>query len=99
MTSKLRPVPPGSSNRGGRPRKFSNAVNSGDEREMLVGLRRMIAARLEGSIPAHSMAALIKQLRDIDREIRAIDVRAAEAAEAEAYDDADDEAAWDSQAI
>jgi hypothetical protein len=89
-------------NRGGRPRKLANAVANGSEREILVILRRQIAVKLdEGTIPLHTMHHLVKQLRDFDKEIRAIDARAAAAARAAeeeaSYDDYD--AGWDASAI
>jgi hypothetical protein len=74
----------------------------GGERELLVVIRRQLAQRLDsGDYPAHAMTQLIRQLRDVDREIRMIDARAAEVAEAEAYDEqcTADDTPWDPQAI
>jgi hypothetical protein len=93
MARQLRPVEGNNAdkkpNRGGRPKKLATAVSSDDEREFLVVLRRQIAAKLDEGISAvHAMSSLIKQLRDIDHEIRAIDARRAlMAAEEAAYGD------------
>jgi hypothetical protein len=77
----------GPARRPGRPKtKLTSAV----EREMLVILRRQIAARIDEGAPTHTLCQLIRQFQSIDREIRAIDLRAAQ--EAEAAADAGDEA-------
>jgi hypothetical protein len=75
----------------GRPKtKLTSAVD-GDEREVLVVLRRKLASRIDASdIAAAPLAALVKQFRDIDARIRAIDVAAVMAAE-EADDDEDED--------
>lgn len=49
------------------------------ERAVLVALRSQAAAELDsGRVPAHAIAGLMRQLRDLDREIRALDLRAVE---------------------
>ena len=86
--------------RPGRPYKtLSSAVaRSASERDVLVLLRKRLAAQLDGGddVPPAAMAALIRQFRDVDAKIRAID---AAAKEATADDDGDmnddDEAGWD----
>jgi hypothetical protein len=63
-----------------------------DEREMLVVLRTELKARIKEA-PTHAIAALIRQFREIDRDIRAMDAKAArDAAEASGTGGDDD---WD----
>jgi hypothetical protein len=85
---------------GTRFKSLASAVSSrsAGERDVLVLLRRRLAVRLDDdSVPIHAMAALVKQFRDVDAQVRAIDVRAAEEAAADEPepDDGDDAAAWD----
>jgi len=50
-----------------------------DDRAVLVALRAKAAIELDsGKVPAHAFAGLMRQLRDLDREIRSIDLRTAE---------------------
>jgi hypothetical protein len=84
----------------GRPYKtLSSAVaRSASERDVLVVLRKRLAARIDGNdaMSPAAMAALVKQFRDVDSRIRAIDVAAAEAAATADDSDVDDEAdGWD----
>lgn len=68
------------------------------ERDTLVVLRRMLATQIDSAdMPGHALAQLVRQFRDVDAQIRAIDARAAEAAAADEPDDEDDgdEADWD----
>jgi hypothetical protein len=93
---------PSSQRRRGRPYKTLSSAASGlaSEREMLVLLRRKLASRIDASVdaPLAPLAALVKQFRDVDTRIRAIDLAAAEAA-AQAGDDDDDngcdDTGWD----
>ncbi len=57
------------------PRTLKAAVQL-DERNLLVALRQKIAVEIDGGVPAHTLAGLVKQLRDLDREIRLLDARA-----------------------
>jgi hypothetical protein len=90
-----------SSRRRGRPYKTltSAVARSTNERDVLELLRRKLASRIDGGddVPAAAFAALIKQLRDVDAQIRALDLAAAMAAddEADGDEDGDDEAGWD----
>lgn len=43
------------------------------ERALLVALRDQIAAEIDRGVPAHALAPLSRQLRDIAREIRQLD--------------------------
>ncbi len=80
------------------PRTLKAAVKL-PERDLLVALRSKIAAEIDAGVPAHTLAGLVKQLRDLDREIRVLDVRA-ELEEAEAGKVAvRGDRAWDAQAI
>jgi hypothetical protein len=45
------------------------------ERELLVALRAKAAAEIDSGPPAHTLPRLMQQLRDLDKEIRAIDAR------------------------
>lgn len=82
-------TPPPSPSMPAAPKTIKDALEMG-EREMLVALRAHAAAQLDsGRAPAHAIAGLMRQLRDLDREIRALDLRAAqedEAREAEVED-------------
>jgi hypothetical protein len=68
---------------------------------MLVVLRQKLAAKIDGDAPTREFTSLVNQFRAVDRDIRAIDARAAAADE----DDEDDDAgaggteAWDESAI
>ena len=65
------------------------------ERALLVALRTKIAADIDAGVPPHTLAPLSRQIREIDREIRALDQRAAEEGDgAEAED-----AAFDASAV
>ena len=77
-----------------KPQTIHQAAGS-SERDLLVALRDRIAADLDKGVPAHALAPLSKQLREIAKEIEAIDQRAEEESLAEPSADA----AWDSSAI
>ena len=51
------------------------------ERDLLVALRAKAAAEIDSGPPAHTLPRLMQQLRDLDKEIRAIDARAQEESE------------------
>lgn len=103
---KLRAVgkPKPTGRRVGRPKtRLTSAVApNATEREMLVILRNKIAAKLDGDVPMTSFTQLIRQFERIDHKIRAIDARAAEAADGDNDDDLDDDdgdAGWDPSAV
>lgn len=55
------------------------AAAESSERDLLVALRTMAAKDLDsGTIPAHARPTMMKQLRELDKEIRAMDERAAQ---------------------
>ena len=45
------------------------------ERDLLVAMRTKVAAEIDAGVPAHALAPLMRQLRDFDKEIRALDAR------------------------
>jgi hypothetical protein len=81
-----------------RYKTLSSAVaRSADERDVLLLLRKRLAAPLDGDdLQPAAMAALVRQFRDVDAQIRALDAAAAaEAADDDDSDLDDDEAGWD----
>ena len=60
------------------PSSIAESLGMG-ERAVLVMLRAHAASELDsGKVPAHAIAGLMRQLRDLDREIRSLDLRASE---------------------
>jgi hypothetical protein len=99
MTRKLQAVADHPARRRGRPpTRLISAVDK-SEREVLVILRRKLAARLDEGVPTHALAALVRQLRDVDKDIRALDARAAQADDDEDDDDDGEQAGWDETAL
>jgi hypothetical protein len=45
------------------------------ERALLVALRTNVAKEIDSGVPAHALAALVRQLRELDHDIRALDAR------------------------
>lgn len=70
------------------PKSIKEAVDR-SERDLLVALRRRIAAEMDSGPPAHTLAPMARQLRELDREIRALDAREAQESPAERVDDGD----------
>lgn len=62
------------------------------ERDLLVALRAKAAMEIDSGPPAHTLPRLMQQLRDLDKEIRAIDARAEEHEEPAHVSGADDQA-------
>lgn len=56
------------------PKTIAAAVQS-SERELLVALRAKAAAELDSGVPAHAISQLMRQLRELDKDIRALDAR------------------------
>jgi hypothetical protein len=87
--------------RSTKPKALVKAVD-GTERDVLVALRCKLAARLDADVPNHAFGELVRQFREVDSQIRVMDVReraAAEAEAADADDDGEDGPAWDDDAI
>ena len=76
--------------------KNLKAAAATSERALLVMLRDKLAAEMDSGVPPHTLAPLARQLRDIAKEIEAMDLRAKEEAQEGAI--LDDEA-WDSEAL
>lgn len=97
--SQLRAVPRRPSQPRRRlPRTIKAAVKL-SERELLAALRAKIAAEVDGGVPAHTLAGLIKQLRDLDREIRVLDTQATIVAEETERAAVRGDRPWDARAI
>lgn len=78
------PAPPG------EPKSITDALGMG-ERAVLVALRAQAARELDsGKVPAHAIAGLMRRLQDLDKDIRAFDVRAEQEAEASGADVVED---------
>lgn len=58
------------------PKTIVAAVQA-SERELLVALRAKAAAELDAGVPAHAISQLMRQLRELDKDIRALDAREA----------------------
>ncbi|GAS92678.1 flagellar protein FliT [Mycolicibacterium brisbanense] len=58
-----------------KPDTLSEAAEQG-ERDLLVMMRDTIANRIDAGPPPHTLAPLMRQLREIDKEIRSLDARA-----------------------
>lgn len=98
MAGKLSVVPPGAKAPEAEAPKTIKAAADHSERALLVALRTRIATDIDSGVPPHTLAPLSRQLRDIDREIRALDARLEEEAAEDADNDADDEA-FDAEAL
>lgn len=59
------------------PKTLKDAVGL-SERALLVMMRTKIANEIDGGVPPHTLAPLMRQLRDIDKEIRLLDIKAEE---------------------
>lgn len=67
------------------------------ERELLVSMRDEISDAIAAKPPAHTLAPLMRQMREIDKEIRALDIRNEEQARNETTGPADNR--FDASAI
>ena len=86
MARKLQPVAKLPTRRNASPSRLSGAGGK-SERDMLVILRRKIASQLDkADVPPTALAQLIRQFISVDRDIRSIDLRAAQVVEDEGDD-------------
>jgi hypothetical protein len=53
------------------------AALDASEKDFLVALRSKVASEIEAGVPAHALAPLMRQLREFDKEIRALVAREA----------------------
>ena len=76
MASKLplRAVTEADSAKMAQPKSLKDAAERG-ERELLVSMRNEISDAVAAGVPPHTLAPLMRQLRDIDKEISAYDMR------------------------
>jgi hypothetical protein len=65
----------------------------------LVLLRHKLAVQLDEGVPTHALATLVRQLRDVDKDIRAIDARAALATEDDDEGEGRSRPGWDESAL
>lgn len=72
-----------------KPRTLKAAAEL-SERDLLVKMRDDISDAIEGGVPAHTLAPLMRQLKEIDRDIRQLDQRAKQEAEEDSGEDIDD---------
>lgn len=70
----LKVVPPDARSKPPPPKTVVAAAEV-SERAMLVALRRRLAIEIDTGVPSHALAALTRQLREIDKAIREIDSR------------------------
>jgi hypothetical protein len=99
MARKLQPVTKLPTRRNASPSRLSSAVGK-SEREVLVILRRKLAAQIDkADVPTSALAPLVRQFREIDREVRGLDLVAAQLAAGVVDGDDDGSAGWDPDAI
>jgi len=74
MATKLRAVDP-TERKAAAPKSLAEAVAS-DEMTLLVALRDKLAREIDkGAVPAHALRGVVSEIRDLDRSIRALEVR------------------------
>lgn len=78
--------------------KTLKAAADSSERDLLVMMREKISDEIGNGVPPHTLAPLMRQMREIDKEIRAIDQRAKHEAEEDGDENVTDEA-WDEEAL
>lgn len=79
MSSKLRAVTDADVAPLPKPKATTlKAAAENSERELLVMMRSNISDTIDAGVPAHTLAPLMRQMREIDKEIRTLDARAAQ---------------------
>lgn len=77
---------------------ITEAAEDGDQRELLVAMRRRVATTVEDpNCPPRDLAALSRRLQELSKEIAALDVKARQEAEEDGSSTPDEE--WDEEAI
>lgn len=77
------------------PKNLKEAVDLG-ERSLLVAMRAKVLAEIDNGVPPAYLAPLMRQVREIDKEVRMLDLRAKQEAEEDAVAVDED---WDSEAL
>lgn len=81
------------------PRTITEAAEAGDQRELLVAMRRRVAETVQDpTCPPRDLSSLSRRLQELSREIEAIDVKARQEAEEDGGSSTPDEE-WDEEAI
>lgn len=57
-----------------RPATIKAAVEM-SERDLLVAMRTKVASEIDAGVPAHALAALMRQLHEFDKAVRSLDAR------------------------
>ena len=78
------------------PKSLKEAAERG-ERDLLVLMRNQISDAVAAGVPPHTLAPLMRQLRDIDKEIRVFDLRSEQKQVESGYQAVDD--TFDASAI
>jgi hypothetical protein len=73
MASKLRAVDPDERHKT-KPTSILKAGRS-DEMTLLVALRDNLAREIDKGVPPHALRGIVSEIRDLDRSIRALEVR------------------------
>ena len=77
---------------------ITEAAEDGDQRELLIAMRRRVATTVEDpNCPPRDLAALTRRLQEIGREIDAIDVKMKQEAAEDGSSTPDEE--WNAEAI
>lgn len=80
MARKLRAVAADEKVTSAAPKSIKQAADT-SERALLIALRSHLSTEMDkGAVPAHALASVSAKIREYDREIRALDARAAEEA-------------------
>jgi hypothetical protein len=85
--------------RRGRPTTRLTSAIEVSEREVLRVMRRQIAARIDEGVPSHVLVQLVRLLRGVDRDIRLLDLQAAEVVADEDEGDLDGSPVFNPDAI
>jgi hypothetical protein len=96
MATELRAVPADPAGDSG----VLAAAESGDERALLIEMRRVLAERLDDpATPAHALGTLVNRQLDVCKELRALDAAEGRIGPAPAPRGGDGREAWDASAI